>query len=168
MCPHEGYTPGSNTPQIHTFTKISNSTAGAARLVQSATGVRSRKERPSLSDLWQGLVASKYFDRLPYVAFAGALFKPVRLDLARSGNGPAEVSLGWDAQYRGGGRTKLRYMTGVPMVGSERGQFVATRAPSGDYLVSSLGNGKIYKVEVFAGGNYDLSFDSVVLGPMQP
>jgi hypothetical protein len=101
------------------------------------------------------------------VAFGGALFKPIRLDPVRSATGPAEIALGWDAQYRGGGKTKLRFMTGVPMVGSERGQFVGTHTPSGDYIVASLGNGKVYKVEVVAGGSYDLSFDSVVLGPIE-
>jgi hypothetical protein len=167
MCAHEGYSPATSVPQIHQFTKVSHSTDSAAQLVQQATGLRSRTERPTPSELWRGLVESKYFDGLPYVAFAGALFKPLRIEHVRSaGNTPPEVVLGWDAEYRGGGSTKLKYTTGVPMRGTERGQFVGTTTGSGDYLVSSPGNGGVYKVEVFAGGNYDLGFDSVILEMM--
>lgn len=169
MCAHDGYSPGTSVPQIHEFTKVSTTTNDAARIVQTATGVKSDKANPTPTDLWQALLASKYFDGLPYVAFAGALFKPIRIEQVRSGSGPAEVFVGWDAEYRGGGSTKIKYTTGLPLFGKERAQFVGAGARSGDYLVSSPGNGAIYKVEMIEGyeAYYDLAFDSVSLGPLE-
>jgi hypothetical protein len=167
MCAHEGYSPATSVPQIHQFTKVSNDTESAAKIVEQATGQSFGNPRATPSELWSGLVKSRYFDGMPAVAFAGALFKPMKIEEVPGAEGsPSEISMGWDAQYRGGGRTKIRYTKSVPMQGSERGVFVGTSVGDRDYLVSSLGNGKIYKVEVFAGGNYDLGFDSVILEMM--
>jgi hypothetical protein len=55
----------------------------------------------------------------------------------------------------------------VPIRGVEYTQFIGTTATSGDYLVASTGNGRIWKVEAISGADYDLAFDSVVLGPLQ-
>ena len=168
MCAHEGYSPGTSTPQIHQFVKVSNSTDEAAQIVEKATGVKSVLARPRLSDLWRGLVSTGYFDSLPYVAYAGGFFKPIQLNFVPSAKGATpQLSMKWDAEYRGGGATKLKYTTGVPMTGSEQVQFVGTTAKSGDYLVSSPGNGDLWKVEVVAGGDYDLAFDSVTFGPLE-
>lgn len=168
MCAHEGYSPGTSTPQIHEFVKVSSSTDNAAQIVEKATGVKSVLVRPSLSDLWRGLVSSGYFDSLPYVAYAGGFFKPIQLNLVQGTKDTApQLSMRWDAEYRGGGSTKLKYTTGVPMTGSEQVQFVGATAKSGDYLVSSPGNGNLWKVEVVAGGEYDLAFDQVSLGPLE-
>ena len=201
MCANEGYTPSSEGgSQIHEFTKVSNSVDDAAQVLQKATGVafraqRSKQqaqgqrvansakqvvERPTLSDLWQDLVASGYFKSLPAVAFAGGLFKPMQIDLVPSAIGPAQLSMKWDSEYYGGGATQLKFTPGVPMKGIEYTQFVGTSASAGDFLVSSPGNGKLSKVEASTSRNmseeelydqysayYDLAFDSVTFGPLQ-
>jgi hypothetical protein len=168
MCAHDGYSPGTSTPQIHEFVKVSSSTADAAQIVAKATGVKSALARPRLSDLWRELVSTGYFDSLPYVAYAGGFFKPIQLNFVPGAKGAApQLSMKWDAEYRGGGATKLKYTTGVPMTGSEQVQFVGATAKSGDYLVSSPGNGDLWKVEVVAGGDYDLAFDQVTFGPLE-
>jgi len=104
---------------------------------------------------------------MPAVAFAGALFRPITLRRVPSEIGPGQVSLKWDGEYYGGGNTSLKFTPGVPIKGVEYTQFIGTSASSGDYLVASTGNGRIWKVEAIAGADYDLAFDSVVLGPLQ-
>jgi|ERR1041384_1616620 hypothetical protein len=182
MCPQEGYIPANQTPMIHEFVKVADNIADAPQILQKATGLKVSKARPTLSDLWQGLLASKYFNGLPAVAFAGALFKPIQIGSVANAVGPAGISLKWNAEYRGGGATSIQYTTGVPMVGVEHAEFIGTSTNTGDYLVSSVGNGKIWKVEASskakAGGKvearrassghtYDLAFDKVVLGPLK-
>ncbi len=167
MCAHQGYLPATDTAQLHEFIKFSNSIEDAPRILQKATGVKFRKAQPTLSDLWQEIVASGYFKSMPAVAFAGALFKPIQLEQVASEIGPAQVSLKWNAEYYGGGLTAIKFTPGVPIKGVEYTQFIGTTARSGDYLVASAGNGKIWKVEAVSGGKYDLGFDSVVLGPLQ-
>jgi hypothetical protein len=198
MCANEGYLPSSEGgSQIHEFVKVSNSINDAPQILQKATGLELRKGRPTLSELWQDLVASGYFKSLPAVAFAGALFKPIQLELVASAIGPDQVSMKWDGEYYGGGATQLKFTPGVPMRGVEYTQFVGTTATSGDFLVSSPGNGKLYKVEASSEAigkrrgrqrleisrrqnllqeqdlyeeyaeYYDLAFDSVTLGPLQ-
>lgn len=192
MCAHEGYSPGTSVPQIHEFTKVANSTENAAGVIKEATGIEARQgAKPS--ELWAELVRSEYFNGLPYVAFAGALFKPIRIETVQAAGGPPETFVGWDAEYRGGGSTKLKYVTGVPTTGSERVQFVGTTTRSGDFLVASPGNGSLWKVEAWPANaprpsasqistgttsgwvidgvdyssEYDLAFDSVALGPLE-
>jgi hypothetical protein len=168
ICAHEGYIPTvEKGSEIHEFTKVSNSVADAPRILERATGVKFGTRRATLSDLWKGIVASGYFKSLPAVAFAGALFKPMRFQLVPSAIGPAQFSMSWDAEYYGGGTTWIRFTPGVPMKGVENTQFVGTTATAGDYLVASPGNGKLAKVEALSGGNYDLAFDSVSFGPLQ-
>ena len=181
MCPQEGYIPSNQTPMIHEFVKVADNIGDAPKILQKATGVKVSKERPNLTDLWQGLLASKYFSGMPAVAFAGALFKPIQIGSVANAVGPAGVSLKWDAEYRGGGATSIQYTSGVPMTGVEHVEFIGTSTGQGDYLVSSPGNGKIWKVEAsskvkpgsnvearaLAGHTYDLAFDKVVLGPLK-
>ena len=183
MCANEGYIPSSEVgSQIHEFVKVSNSIADAPRVLAKATGLA--LQGATLSDLWQEIVASGYFRSLPAVAFAGALFKPIQLELVASPIGPSQVSLKWDSVYYGGGATQLKFTPGVPMRGVEYTQFIGTTATAGDFLVASPGNGKIYKVEASSERAatlaeepcieescypeyYDLAFDSVVVGPLQ-
>jgi len=167
ICPHEGYLPAMERgSEIHEFIKVSDSIKDAPRALATATGLKFRKARPTLSDMWDQIVASDYFKSLPAVAFAGALFK-IQLKLVPSTIGPTQVSLGWNSEYYGGGTTWLKFTPGVPMKGFEYGQFVGTTASTGDFLVASPGNGKLWKVEAKSGGDYDLAFDSVTLGPLQ-
>lgn len=185
LCAHEGYTPGIDTPMIHEFVKVADSIDDAPRILRKATGLKLSKEQPSLSDMWHGLLAMKYFESMPAQAFAGALFKAIQNKRVANVTGPAGLSLGWDAEYRGGGSTSIKYKTGVPLIGVEHGEFIGTNTKSGDFLVSSPGNGKLWKVEATMietserkaseqGSRetipaicYDLAFDKVVLGPLQ-
>ena len=166
-CAQDGYIPATETSQIHEFTKVSNTITDAPRILQQATGVRFSQARPTLLDLWRQIVASGYFKSMPAVAFAGALFKPIQIERVPSAIGPAQVSLKWDGEYYGGGTTTLKFTPGVPIKGVEYTQFIGTNATAGDFLVASTGNGKIWKVEALSGADYDLAFDSVVLGPVQ-
>ena len=147
MCPNEGYIPSKDTPMIHQFVKVADTIDDAPRILAQATGLKLDIMQPTLSDLWQGLVASGYFNSLPAVAFAGGLFKPIQIGSVANAIGPAGVSLQWGAEYRGGGATGIKYTTGVPLLGVEHAEFIGTTSSSGDYLVSSPGNGKIWKVE---------------------
>ena len=167
LCAHEGYVPSKDAPQIQEFVKVSDNIEDAARILQESTGLKLSKVRPRLSDLWRGLVETGYFNGLPAVAFAGGFFKPLQIQTVTSAIGPALVSVKWDAEYRGGGATGVKFTTDVPIKGVEYVQFIGTTTTSGDFLVSSPGNGKLWKVEAIRGGKYDLAFDKVVLGPLQ-
>jgi hypothetical protein len=193
MCPNEGYIPSKDTPMVNQFVKISNSIGNAPEILEKATGVKV-KGGSSLSEMWTELVASGYFSGLPATAFAGGFFKPIQIAPVANAIGPAGVSLQWGAEYRGGGSTGIKYTPGVPLVGIEHAEFVGTSTSTGDYLVSSPGNGKIWKVEasmssntalnkggrkgrsklstyqdIVAGdtGSYCLAFSSVTVGPLQ-
>jgi hypothetical protein len=197
MCPHDGYFPSKDTPQLHEFTKVFDSIDDAARIVYESTGLRPTQARPTLSDLWQGLVDRGYFNNLPYPAYAGGLFKPLQIQAVPSQVGPAQISVRWDAEYRGGGATSLQFSRDVPVYGVEYAQLAGTTVPRsnptlgadfvtanpGDYLVASPGNGRLWKVESIdraqapaalranraasRGANYDIAFDKVTLGPLQ-
>jgi hypothetical protein len=196
LCAHEGYVPSKETPMMHEFIKVADSIADAPQILEKATGLKFQKTQPKLSDMWQEIVASGYFSNMPAIAFAGGMFKPMQIGSVASAVGPAGVSLGWNGEYRGGGATAIQYMTGVPIVGVEHGEFVGTTTSSGDYLVASPGNGKLWRVEadtrmdasnkgkgkekaasVAYSGNakgskivassYDMDFDNVTLGPLQ-
>ena len=166
MCAHEGYLPATDTAQIHEFTKVSDSIEDTPRILEKATGLKFRKMRPTMSDMWQEIVASGYFESMPAIAFAGALLKPIEIKQVKSVIGPAQVSLKWNGEYYGGGVTGVKFTPGVPIKGVEYTEFVGTTATSGNYLVASPGNGKLWKVEAVVGA-YNLAFDSVVLGPLQ-
>jgi hypothetical protein len=168
ICPHEGYVPNvEKGSEIHEFVKVSDSIDDAPRVLAKATGVKLGKGRATLSDLWKVIVASGYFQSLPAVAFAGGLFKPMRIENVPSPIGPAQLSMSWDSEYYGGGTTWIKFTAGVPMKGVEYTQFVGTTATAGDFLVASPGNGKMAKVEARSGGDYDLAFDAVSFGPLQ-
>jgi hypothetical protein len=190
LCPNEGYIPSVSTPMIHQFFKVANTLDSAAAILEKATG--KKLGQGSLSNLWAALVASGYFASMPAVAFAGGYFNPIQIGAVANPVGPAGVSLQWNAEYRGGGATGIKYTPGVPLVGVEHGGFVGTSTSLGDYLVSSPGNGQIWKVEAgipcdvarkggkekksklstmkpacILASKYDLAFNSVTLGPLQ-
>ena len=166
ICAHEGYIPTvEKGSEIHEFTKVSHSISNAAQILSNATGL-SLRSGATLSEHWQAIVASGYFQSLPAVAFAGGMFKPIQLAPVPSPIGPSQVSMSWNAEYYGGGTTWIKFTPGVPMRGVESSTFVVTTATAGDFLVASPGNGKLAKVEAFEGGDYDLAFDSVTFGPM--
>jgi hypothetical protein len=189
LCAHDGYIPSKETPMIHEFVKVSDSIDAAPQILEKATGLKFQKTQAKLSDLWQEIVASGYFNALPAIAFAGGMFKPMQIGTVANAIGPAGISLGWDGEYRGGGATAIQYMTGVPISGVEHGEFVGTSTTSGDYLVASPGNGKMWRVEAgtkmdtyakvetsskvkgkgdatVQSGSYCMDFDNVTLGPL--
>jgi hypothetical protein len=168
ICAHEGYIPAvEKGSEIHEFVKVSDSVDNAAEIMAKATGLKFPTGKANLADLWKVITASGYFKSLPAVAFAGGFFKPMRLESVKSPLGPSLLSMSWDSEYYGGGTTWIKFTPGVPMKGTEYTQFVGTSATVGDFLVASPGNGKLYKVEARSGGDYDLSFDSVTMGPLQ-
>ena len=104
ICPHEGYLPAMERgSEIHEFVKVSDSVDDAPRIFAKATGLKFSKAKPTLTDMWQQIVASGYFRSLPAVAFAGALFN-IQLKLVPSAVGPGQVSLGWNTEYYGAER----------------------------------------------------------------
>jgi len=166
ICAHEGYIPNvEKGSEIHQFTKVSNSTANAADVLTRATGVP-LTAGSTLTDMWQAIVASGYFQSLPAVAFAGGHFKPMQITEVPVASGPSQISMSWNAEYYGGGTTWIKFTPGVPMEGTEYTTFVVTSGTGGNYLVASTGNGQLAKVEAVSGGDYDLAFDSVTLGPL--
>jgi hypothetical protein len=167
ICAHEGYMPNvEKASEIHQFTKVSHSIANAAQILSKATGISFKTGQPNLSDLWQEIVASGYFQSLPAVAFAGGFFSPIRLELVAQPIGPPQLAMSYNSEYYGGGATGIKFTPGVPMKGVEYVTFVATTASAGDYLVASPGNGKLAKVEAIVDGDYDLAFDAATWGPM--
>jgi hypothetical protein len=181
LCAHEGYVPAKDYHMIHVFTKVADGIDDAQQILEKATGVKFGAGQHNLIDMWQTILASGYFKSMPAVAFAGAMFKPLQIGRIANANGPAGYSIQWNSEYRGGGSTSIKYVTGVPLLGVEHGEFVGTSTNAGDFLVSSAGNGKTWKVEaslpagalvegsteVFPASCYDLAFDSVTLGPLQ-
>jgi hypothetical protein len=167
ICSHDGYIPSMESgSQIHRFTKVANTTAGADKILTKATGVKFKPGQP-LSSYWRTLVASGYFKSLPAVAFAGGFFKPLKFTRVISPIGPAQMTMEWDSEYYGGGTTGIQFTPGVPMKGVEYAQFVGTTASNGDFMVASPGNGRMAKVQARSGGNYDLAFDVASLGPLE-
>ena len=168
MCANDGYTPALSSPQMHVFTKVSHDIDNAVRIVEEATGVKFPKSTGlALSDLWEELVSSRYFENLHQLAFGGGLFKPLEVEAMPGKRGPNEVSVRWDAEYRGGGETLLEFEEGAAIIGTESAQFVATTTASGDFLVASPGNGDPWKVETVQGATYNLEFQSTSFGPLQ-
>lgn len=174
LCAHEGYFPSKDTPQMQEFVKVANDLTEVPRLMEAATGLKVSelrgREKASLSEMWDGLHRMNYFREIATraKAFGGALFTGIQVAPVQQNRiGPAYMSLSWNGTYYGGGSTAIRWTPDVPIKGVEYGTFVGTSATAGDFLVSSPGNGALWKVEAVAGGNYDLGFDSVVLGPMQ-
>ena len=170
MCGKEGYVPR-HPPQVHTFEKISSSVQSAAGLLNKSTGVRiatpDASGEISLSGAWGNIVGSKYFEKANLQAFAGALMKPFVIGSVPTEDGPPLVSLKYSAEYRGGGMTAARFEPGVPLRGEEAGAFVATSTASGDYLIASTTDGEAMMKETTEGETIAMTFDKVVIGPLE-
>jgi hypothetical protein len=168
LCAHEGYFPSKDTPQMQAFVKVANDLTEVPRLMEAATGLKASSQA-TLAEMWDGLHKINYFREIEKraKAFGGALFTGIQIAPVQGPIGPPQMSLSWNGTYYGGGSTAIRWTPDVPIKGVEYGTFVGTSATGGDFLVASPGNGALWKVEAVAGGNYDLGFDAVVLGPMQ-
>jgi hypothetical protein len=170
MCGREGYLPR-HPPQVHTFEKISSSVQGAAGILRNSTGVRMATADPSgeisLTSAWGEMLGAKYFERAGLQAFAGALMKPFVIGSVPTADGPPLVSMKYSAEYRGGGMTAARFEPGVPIRGQEAGAFVATSTASGDFLVASMTDGEAMMKETTENGVIAMTFDKVVIGPLE-
>jgi hypothetical protein len=178
MCGKENYTPP-HPPQVHEFQKVSDNLADARSLLRTSTGMSiADTAELVLSDTWQRLVDTKYFDHVRSRAYAGALFKPFDIGNATT-EGTSLFSMKYQAEYRGGGITAARFQRGVPIRGVEQGQFVGVSTGPGDFLLSSAGNGVGAGGAVAAagspvgfskvasqGGAINMTFDKVVIGPL--
>lgn len=169
LCAHEGYFPSKETPQMQEFVKVSDDLKDAPRLLEEATGLKAADAGQTPSQMWNGLLKIDYFKKVGAraKAFGGALFKTIQIAPVAGPIGPSQIAMSWDGTYFGGGSTAIKWTPDVPIQGVEYAQFVGTNTPSGDFLVASPGNGKLWKVEAVSGGQYDLGFDSVVLGPLE-
>jgi hypothetical protein len=165
MCGRERYLPH-HPAQVHEFQKVSDNVEDARTLLGTSTGLTfTDKSDVVLSSAWQRLVSTKYFDNLRAPAYAGGLFKPFEMKTVTE-DGKSMFSMRYEAEYRGGGATAAKFQSGVPIRGAESGQFVGVTTATGDFLVSSLGNGSEFKKEAQDGGLINMFFDKVVIGPL--
>jgi len=165
MCGERQYVPP-HPPQIHEFQKVSNNLEDARSILESLTGLRVADRDFVLSATWRKLVEGKYFDDLRFPHYVGSLFKPFEIGSVVNREGVSLFDMKAKAEYRGGGITVPRFESGVPILGSESAQFVGVTTGSGDFLVSSFGNGAQYRKEASQGGQIDLLFEKVVIGPL--
>jgi hypothetical protein len=146
--------------QIHEFIKVSDNVNDAQEIISSSLGVKVRGE-VVLSDVWQQLVETKFFDDPKRsLAYAGVLFKPVRLGNIESAGRGSLFELRMVGEYRGNGQTAAKFIPREPIHNVEAGHFlgvstgavsartaraarrvgVATSS-SGDFLSASVGLG---------------------------
>jgi hypothetical protein len=168
MCGEAGYVPA-HPRQVHSFVKVSDNVEDAAKILAQSTGVRAAAGPGgvSLSEAWRSLVDERYFARTTFPAYAGGFFKPFEITSVANPIGPALVQLKYEAEYRGSGATAAQFRGNEPIRGVESAQFMGVNTPGGDYLVSSFGNGRVWKKEASQGGAIELAFDKVVIGPLQ-
>jgi hypothetical protein len=172
FCGRENYVPR-HPAQVHEFVKVLDNVEDARALLRISTGLKlADNGELVLSDVWQELVETKYFDDPSRsLAYAGGLFKPFKI-----GNVPYGVKGGFllemdmQAEYRGSGQTAAKFTPGVPIRGFERGKFLGVGANSGDFLVASftLGDEVYSDKESTEGGLIKMAYDKIVIGPLAP
>ena len=166
MCGEEKYLPR-HPAQVHEFQKVSDNIEDARELLRTSTGLTFDDNRGlELSAIWKRLVDSKYFDTPRSLAFAGSLFKPFEIEVVSNEERGSLLAMKIQTEYRGGGQTAARFQPGVPMRGFEEGHFIGVTTRSGDYLVSTIGNGVAMRKAVTDGGLIHMFFDKVVIGPL--
>jgi hypothetical protein len=167
MCGRDRYLPA-HPAQVHEFQKVSDNVGDARALLKTSTGLTfADSSQLVLSTVWQQLVNAKYFDTGRAKAYAGALFKPFEIGpVANQAGGATLFSMKYQAEYRGAGETAAKFQRGVPIHGVEQGQFLGVTVSSGDFLVSSLGNGVEFQKVATDGGLINMFFDKVVIGPL--
>lgn len=193
-CARENYDTKSPR-QIHQFTKVSDNVQDAAAVITNSVKVTfAPGEQVVLSNVWQKLVAAKFFDDPKYsLAYAGVLFKPVTLGTVQSAGGGSLFELRMVGEYRGSGETAAKFIPGEPIHNVEAAHFLGVsmtsqefttlrqrgkKAPSvaeaesgsGDYLSASysLGNEMQGPKDdaVLAVFSTQMAFDKVVIGPL--
>jgi hypothetical protein len=159
--------------QVHELTKVSNNVQDARTLITNSTGLTfAPGEEIVLSNVWQRLVAIKFFDDPNRsVAYAGVLFDPVTMGTVQSGGGGFLFELRFVGEYRGSGQTAAEFAPGQPIHNVEQGHFLGISGP-GDFLVASfgLGNPMIGPKSDFDAPPFStqMAFDKVVMGPLGP
>jgi len=190
-CGRENYTPR-HPAQVHEFRKVSDNLEDARDILKTSTGLTfANNGELVLSDVWQKLVDTKYFDDPKRsLAYAGGFFKPFKV-----GNVPVPggslLEMDMQAEYRGSGMTAARFERGVPIRGFERGRFLGVTASSGgvslrrahgsrqgegggDFLVSSFAIGSAVETEkeevnaLNSAPRISMTYDKVVIGPLAP
>jgi hypothetical protein len=181
-CGRENYVPR-HPAQIHEFHKVSDNIEDARELLRISTGLTfADKGELVLSDVWQKLVETKYFDDPERsLAYAGGLFKPFSVGNVPVGEGGSLLEMDMHAEYRGSGMTAASFERGVPIRGFERGKFLGVETNSGGFLVATNGIGREIIVAKAAeqeenptrptgapSGPPKISFayDKVVIGPL--
>ena len=195
-CARENYKSPSPR-QVHTFTKVSDNVDDARNMLTNSVGVKfEAKEKVVLADVWNILVAEKFFDDpTRSLAYAGVLFKPVTLGTVSAPGGGSLMELRMVGEYRGIGETAAKFIPGEPIHNVEVGHFLgltsgsgvtaatrsrpsprapgtglATTTEGGDYLVASteLSNEMEGPKEdaVLAVFSTQMAFDKVVIGPL--
>src|ERR1044072_5173528 len=167
----ENYTPRFPA-QVHEFVKVSDNVEDARELLGVSTGlILAERGELVLSDVWQELVATKYFDDPKRsLAYAGAFFNPFKIENVPSQSGFL-LEMIMQAEYRGSGQTAARFELGEPIHGVEKGQFLGVETDSGDFLVASVSFGRTVIVSKAAQGPtgfIDSPYDKVVIGPLAP
>lgn len=165
MCGDSQYVPP-HPPQIHEFQKVSNNLEDARAILESATGVKVDDRDFLLSATWQKLVERKYFENALFPSYVGGLFKPFKIGNVVNRTSVSLFSMNFEAEYRGSGMSTPRFESGVPISGSESAQFVGVTLDSGDFLVSSFGNGVQWKKASLQKGQIDLFIEKVIIGPL--
>jgi hypothetical protein len=165
MCGEEGYLPH-HAAQVHEFQKVSDNVEDAREILRTSTGLAFEdKSELVLSEIWRKLVDTKYFDTARAPAYAGALFQPFEIEPVDEKN-KSVFRMKLQAEYRGAGATAAKFQSGVPIHGVEQGQFLGVATDSGDFLVSSVGNGAEFNKQATDGGLIDMAFDKVIIGPL--
>jgi hypothetical protein len=168
-CGKAQYKPRNMPAQVHEFVKVSDNIEDARALLSSSTKMAfdAKSGEVVLSDIWQRLVESKYFDdKSRSLAFAGGFFK-LKMGNVPSAVGGSLFDLNMQAEYRGSGQTVAKFTPGEPIRGVEQGQFLGVSMNQGDFLISSLKNGlPMKKGGVDSSNDIDMFFDKVVIGPL--
>lgn len=190
-CARESYKTKSPR-QIHEFTKISNNVQDARQILNNSLGLRlGGNDEVVLSNIWQRLVETKFFDDpRRSLAYAGVLFKPFTMGTVDASGGSL-FELRLVGEYRGSGQTAARFGIGEPIRNVEQGHFLGISMSSqevrqlgrqaiaaglessgGDFLTAStdLTNAMVGPKSDFDAAVFStqMSFDKVVIGPLAP
>jgi hypothetical protein len=156
--------------EVNEFVKVSDNLQDARAVITNSTGLTfSVGEELVLSNVWQRLVAAKFFDDPNRsLNYEGALFKPVTIGNVPSGSGSLS-ELKFVGEYRGSGQTFAEFTPGEPIHHVEQGHFLGM-STSGDFLVASFGLGIVKEKAHHAAvsSKAAMSYDKVVIGPLGP
>ena len=155
--------------EVNEFVKVSDDIQDARAVITNSTGLTfSAGEELVISNVWQRLVAAKFFDDPNRsLRYEGALFKPLTIGNVPSGSGSLS-DLKFVGEYRGSGQANVEFTPGEPIHHVEQGQFLGL-STSADFLAASRGLGRVKaKAHHAAVSRSAMTFDKVVIGPLSP